>query len=84
MQAITCAELVESLGAYHDGELSSIRRHHIDAHLGRCARCRNYAKSYAATVGLAKSAMKDPGAATPQPLPEDLVQAILAARAKRK
>jgi predicted anti-sigma-YlaC factor YlaD len=47
------------------------------AHLRRCSRCRAWLRGLEGTVALARSLGREPAA----PLPEDLVQAILAARA---
>ena len=45
-----------------------------------CKECREYLKAYARTVELGRATFDDPDAAVPEDVPEDLVQAILAAR----
>jgi anti-sigma factor RsiW len=79
---INCRETVNLLGAYHDGDLGAEQRSSVEAHLIRCRRCREYLRSYRATIELARAAMKKPEQAAP--LPEELVKAILAARLRRK
>jgi predicted anti-sigma-YlaC factor YlaD len=83
-RAMTCAELIERLGAYHDRRMPLGRRLLIEAHVGQCRKCRDYVAAYATTVELAKAAMKHPAASAGDQMPEDLVQAILAARPRRK
>lgn len=80
---IICRETVDLLGAYHDGDLGAERRAAVEAHLARCRGCREYLRSYRATIELARAAMKKPEQA-PDPLPDELVKAILAARLRRK
>jgi anti-sigma factor RsiW len=83
-QTLTCAEVAHWLGAYHDDDLAPQRRSTLEAHLGECRKCRAYLKSYAASVRLAKQALKEPAASKADSTPEDLVRQILAVRARRK
>ena len=83
-QTLTCAEVVRSLGAYHDNDLAPPRRSTLEAHLGECRKCRAYLRSYAVTVRLAKQALKEPAGSQAESTPGDLVRQILAIRARRK
>lgn len=75
---ITCRELSEFLMSYLDGELPAGQRAEFERHLRACSGCRCYLDSYERTVRLGKEAMKPDQA--PPPAPEELIQAILAAR----
>jgi anti-sigma factor RsiW len=83
-QTLTCAEAVRSLGAYYDNQLAAPRRATVEAHLGECGECRAYLRSYAATVRLAKQALKEAAGSHTDPTPKDLVRQILADRTRRK
>lgn len=81
---MTCQELLDFLIDYTDGTLSPEERARFDHHLAICVDCRNYLASYLATVHMGRSALQSPsGTETEPPVPESLVQAILAARPKR-
>lgn len=75
---ITCRELIDFLMSYLDGELPEAARAEFDAHLNACRACCAYMETYKAAVRLSKSAMDAPV----PPAPEELVRAVLAARAK--
>jgi anti-sigma factor RsiW len=77
---MTCSELVGFLAAYLDGELAAETRSRFAAHLAACPDCTAYVETYRATVTLAKGAFEDPDAPVAADVPDDLVQAILAAR----
>lgn len=80
--AMTCRELVDFLGAYFDGELAEDVRRRFDEHLAGCSECSTYLATYRDSVKLAKTAYQSPDDTVPADVPEDLVQAILAARRK--
>ncbi len=79
---MNCREFVEVLMAYLDGELSAEQvaafRQHIDA----CPPCVDYLDTYQATVQLGQQVCRDPEGPIPDDVPEGLVAAVLAARAK--
>jgi anti-sigma factor RsiW len=77
-----CREIVDALGAYVDGELAEPLRGAVDEHLGSCADCSAYLATYRRTVRLAGDAFRDPDTPAPD-VPDDLVDAVLAARRKR-
>jgi anti-sigma factor RsiW len=80
---MTCRELVDFLLQYLDGELPAARRAAFERHLSACRDCRAYLATYADTIRLGKAACADPGGAMPAGVPEELVRAVLAARALR-
>ena len=78
---MTCREVVEFLMAYASGELRREERQVVAAHLAACPECRAYVESYDRTIAAAKDAYtRDPDAETDAP--QELVAAILAARAR--
>ena len=74
---ITCRRFVKSLSAWHDAELAEGARASFETHRAGCARCARYAAGFEAAIALMKSAPAGPAAHAE--LPEDLIQAILAA-----
>lgn len=80
---MTCREAIEFLMEYLDGELPTEVRAEFDRHLAVCTSCVAYLETYRATVQLEKAAFCEGETAMP-PLPEELVQAILAARTCEK
>lgn len=81
---MTCREFVSFLMEYLDGTLPPTEREAFEEHLRLCPGCVDYMASYRRTVSLTKDAFvgRDP-AAPMDGIPEELVQAILAARGKR-
>lgn len=77
---ITCRELIDFLADYLDGTLSAAMRHEFERHLKVCPSCVAYLEGYKETVRLGKLAMKPTD--DPAPVPESLVKAIRAARAR--
>jgi anti-sigma factor RsiW len=80
---VTCRELVAFLVDYLEGTLPAERRAAFEEHLRLCPGCTEYLDSYQATVRLTRDAFcgADPESEPPA-IPEQLVQAILAARKK--
>lgn len=76
---VTCRELVEFLDDYLAGALSPERVQAFNLHLSACPSCVAYMKTYDRARLLAQQALRD-GAPVPSEVPEELVQAILAAR----
>jgi anti-sigma factor RsiW len=79
MTRLTCRELIDFLDDYVAGSLSATQRAQFDDHLGRCAACVRYLKSYQGTMRALALAFA-PDAAAPREVPEELISAILAAR----
>ncbi len=78
---MTCREFIEFLLGYLDGKLSPSERLLFEEHLEACPECTDYLDSYRTTVLLAEEAFcgEEEGDVPPE-VPEDLVQAILAAQ----
>jgi len=81
---LTCREIADFLMVYEDGELSAEERREFDAHLAVCPDCVAYLESYRATVALGKQAFADENAAAADEVPEELVEAVLAARRRQR
>jgi anti-sigma factor RsiW len=79
---VTCREFADFIADYLSGELPVEVRQHFDHHLSICPNCQRYLSSYAESVKLGKRAFDDEVELLPRDVPEDLVQAILAARSK--
>ena len=77
---MTCREFTEFLADYLAGELPESQHTAFAAHLASCPACATYMKSYAQTVRLAKTAYAEPDDPVPDDAPDELAQAILAAR----
>ena len=79
---LTCRELAEFLWRYLSDELSAGERFAFDAHLAVCPHCVHYLQGYEKTIELGRQAFAEPDASAPPEVPEELVQAILSARAR--
>lgn len=77
---MTCRELVEFLMAYLEEDLAAAERADFEEHLGMCPPCVDYLESYRETVRLGKQVCRDLEGPVPDDVPEQLIQAILAAR----
>ena len=77
---MTCREFAEFLGEYLSGELSADTLASFERHLRVCANCEQYLAGYRESVRLGKLALADSDDAMPADVPQDLVDAILAAR----
>ena len=78
-----CREVVEFLMEYLSGELPCDERLAFEEHLEACPECVAYLKTYEEAVKLGKAVLHHPDQGVPDEVPEDLVQAILAARKTR-
>ena len=76
---MTCRDLIDFLMDYLDGDLQDAARREFDDHLRRCPACRTYLQSYRETVKLGTLASASDEEVPPD-VPEELIQAILAAR----
>ena len=74
-----CREFVEFVMEYLDGTLGESERSVFEDHIGLCPPCVNYLASYRETVRLGNSLCTAEDEVPPD-VPEELVQAILAAR----
>ena len=74
---MTCREFADFVMDYFDGQLADAARARFDEHLAICPDCVHYLRQYRDTVHASQVAFDDELPAT---IPNDLVQAILAAR----
>jgi anti-sigma factor RsiW len=80
---VTCRQFADFMADYLGGEVAADTRGQFDRHLSLCPNCRKYLESYEETVKLGKQAFEDDDAALPQDVPEQLIEAVLAARGRR-
>lgn len=76
-----CKLLIDFLDDYLAQRLDATARSRFEEHLSLCPPCRDYLKTYSDTSKLARQCC---GERCTQPLPEDLVQAILKSLGCRK
>jgi anti-sigma factor RsiW len=79
---LTCRECVEFLMDYLDDSLSIEVKATFERHLTACANCVRYLESYRTTTTVCKKAFETGERDGATPVPEELIQAILAARPK--
>ena len=84
MTRLTCREFIEFLWQYESGELSPEERMRFDNHLTRCAPCVRYLQSYRETIAIGNAALAPIDEPLPAETPEELIQAILAARTQKR
>jgi anti-sigma factor RsiW len=82
-RALSCREFIEFIMDYLDGALPSAESAAFEVHLGICPDCVHYLESYRETSRLSTEALRDPDAAAPEDVPEDLVRAILEIGSRR-
>ncbi len=81
---MTCREFVDFLADYLDGQLAPSTRTEFDFHLSRCPSCVAYMNTYGSTRQLARVAMTMPDGPVPAEVPEELVEAVLAAHRRSR
>jgi anti-sigma factor RsiW len=79
---MTCRDVIEFLLEYRSGTLPAGQRAAFEEHLETCPQCVAYLKSYDEAVRLGKGALHHRDDPVSDDVPEELVQAILAARRK--
>ncbi len=77
---MTCREFADFIMDYLAGELPSETRDPFERHLSLCPNCDEYLRQYGDTIRAGKRAFDCPEDELPAGVPEELVQAILAAR----
>jgi anti-sigma factor RsiW len=77
---MTCKELIEFLSDYLAGEVEPPQREAFERHLAVCPPCAAYLETFKRTIQLSRSSFEEDEGAARQ-MPEELVQAILRARA---
>lgn len=78
--AMTCQEFEAGLVDYLDGNLGPIGRRQIELHTRLCSHCRRYLRAYDRARRMAGDSLRHSEEQALKTVPEDLVQAILAAR----
>jgi len=79
---MTCREFTEFLIDYVENDLPAAERATFDDHLKSCPECVTYLRGYEQTIRLGKAVCKEDHDAVNDAVPEELVQAILAARTR--
>jgi anti-sigma factor RsiW len=79
---VTCQEFVEFLADYLDGALPPAKKEEFDYHLSSCPSCVAFLKNYREAMKAGKAALTPSAEPVVEPIPEELVRAILAARKK--
>ena len=79
---LTCREFVALLYDYLLGLLGAERTAEMNAHLATCPSCVAYLKTYEASIRMGRSALAPSDDPVPAGVPEELIQAVLAARRK--
>jgi anti-sigma factor RsiW len=77
---ITCRELIDFIADYLDDTLPPASRHEFERHLSVCPSCVAYLQGYKEAIRLGRAALMKSD--EPADVPESLVLAIRAARAK--
>jgi anti-sigma factor RsiW len=77
---MTCQQLIDFIGRYHENDLSLDERDEFEEHLATCPSCAAHLKAYEQTILLTRALADEP---VPRDVPESLVKAILAAQTKR-
>lgn len=78
---ITCKEFEDFVLSYLDGGLPSRQRSVFEWHLRICRECRDYLAAYKRALELGRAVLTAADEPVPQDVPEDLIKAILDARA---
>ena len=81
---MTCQEFVDFIVAYLDDEASAEQRATFEEHIRACPPCLTYLDQYKETVALGRAGCREPDGPVPEDVPEQLVQAVLAARARQE
>ena len=68
---------------YLSGGLSAAERAIFEEHLAECPDCVNYLATYQEAIRLGKAVCAPPEGSVPEGVPEELVQAVLAARRRQ-
>lgn len=79
---INCREFLEFLDDYLSQALPPSRVAEFEYHLSGCPPCVAYTKSYEEAVRLGRKAFDPSDDPVPGDVPEDLIQAVLAARTR--
>lgn len=78
---ITCAEFERFVVDHYEGELGERERRQFERHMAMCPPCRVSWESYRKAVALGQRLFAEEERDDPAPVDEELVAAVLAARA---
>jgi anti-sigma factor RsiW len=81
---MNCREFTEFIIEYVEGDLAGETRVAFERHISRCRTCVKYIETYRETIALGKKAFAEGDQAAFEPIPEELVRAILASRPERE
>ncbi len=76
---MTCREFSDFILDYLTGELPDDARARFERHLARCPNCPEYLRQYEDSARAGRMAFSSLEADIPRDVPEELIQAILAA-----
>jgi anti-sigma factor RsiW len=76
---MTCRQFADFLDGYLSGELPAEALSAFEDHLRRCVNCVRYLEQYRESIELGRRVFQPTTTELPADVPEDLVQAILAA-----
>ena len=76
---ITCRQLNDFLSDYVEGALPAAQVRKFELHLRLCEDCERYVEAYRKTIALSKAACQESDASAPAAVPDQLVNAVLAA-----
>jgi len=79
---IDCENLEQFIVDFLDDQLPTKTRLSFLEHIEECEHCNDYLKGYQKTISLSKAAFEAESAVEKVAMPEDLVNAILAAKPK--
>lgn len=79
---VTCRDCAEFLDDYVSGDLPEEVRTVFETHLQKCGNCLAYLDQYSAVISAGKRACSQEDQDSADAFPEELVQAILAARTR--
>ena len=77
---MTCGEVEETLFDYVEVRLAPYARWKFDLHIKMCRECQDYLAAYKKASALGGEILGPAAAPAPTDLPDDLVEAIIAAR----
>jgi predicted anti-sigma-YlaC factor YlaD len=80
---MSCETVDGFIADYLDGALPANQLKVFERHLGMCAECRAYLDAYKTTIELGRACLGGAPDCAPEPMPEELVKAILAAKDAR-
>ena len=80
---MTCRDFIGFLAEYLEQTLPAQQREEFDRHLAICPDCLNYMASYRRTIELSRSLADSADASIADQAPQELIDAILAARNKQ-